>query len=126
MNSIMFQPHTCRFFLYAPFSELIRDQLQILPFDPINGIQLYFQSVSHECHQSVTVEIDPQGNISEVTLIDPETGSTDLVFNFKNDFFTHHGDQLGLICGHPQFHRLQQTLPAHFTVGHYTVKAIAL
>ena len=92
MNSIMFQPQTCRFFLYAPFSELIKDQLQILPFDPINGIQLYFQSVSHECHQSVTVEIDPQGNIAEVTLIDPETGSTDLVFSFKNDSFTHHGD----------------------------------
>ena len=124
--SIMFRPQTCRFFLLGPFNDIIKDHLQSLPFEPINGVQLFFQCSSPECRQSVTVEIDPQGNIAEVTLIDPETGSTDLVFSFKNDSFTHHGDQLDLICGHPQFHRLQQSIPAHFKSGHYKVKVIAL
>jgi len=83
MNSIMFRPHTCRSFLYAPFSELIRDQLQILPYDPINDIQSYFQSVSLECRQSVTVEIDPQGIITKVTVIDAITEVVQMIFDFK-------------------------------------------
>lgn len=125
MNSIMFRPHTCRFFLYAPFSELIRDQLQILPYDPINGIQLYFQSVSLECRQSVTVEIDPQGIITKVTVIDAITEVARMIFDFKQDHFIHCDGTLDLICGHPPFHMLQQTIPAHFKAGHYKVKVIA-
>ena len=126
MNSIMFRPHTCRFFLYAPFSNIINEHLQALPFETINGALLTFQGSSPECHQSVVVEIDPQGNLVQVSVIDFQTRSTDLVFSFKNDSFTHHGDQLDLICGHSQFHRLQQSIPAHFKAGHYTVKVIAL
>lgn len=122
----MFQPQSCRFMLYGSFSKVIDDQLEILAFEPINGVLLAFMSSSDKHRQSVTVEIDSEGNVSRVSLIDPVTGSSEMIFDFGNDEFIHYGDSLDLICGHPLFHMLQQTTVAHYQAGHYSVTVTAL
>ncbi len=119
-----FQPQTCCFMLYGPFTRIINDQLQNLPFKSIKGVQLDFQCDSDKCRQSVTIKIDPQGNIANVSVIEAETIS--MLFDFNNDEFIHYGEPLDLICGHPLFHMLQQTFPAHYQADHYTVTATAL
>jgi hypothetical protein len=125
--SYMFRPQTCRFVLYTPFNEIINSHLQNLAFDPINGVLLTFENSSDRQRQSVTVEIDPEGNVSKVSMIDPKTLSADVIFDFSNDEFIHFGESsLDLICGHPLFHMLQQTFVAHYQNGDYSVTIIAL
>ena len=121
-----FQPQTCRFFLYGSFTEIINDQLQNLPFDPLNGIRLSFQCIGTGCRQSLDMEIDPSGNIAKVTAIDPRTRSAEMTFDFVNGQFIHYEDSLDLICGHPLFHMLQQTFAAHYQNGGYSVTVTAL
>ena len=119
-----FQPQTCSFMLYGPFNQIINDQLQNLPFEPINGVPLKFQYCIDEYNQSVTVEIDPLGSIAKVSVTEAETIS--MLFDFTNDEFIHYGESLELICGHPLFHMLQKTFPAHYQAGHYIVTVTAL
>ena len=123
--STMIQPQSCRFMLYAPFSETINDHLQNLAFDPVNGALLTFESASDKQLQSVIVEIDSEGNVSKVSVINPVTGSAEMIFDFGNDEFIHYGDPLELICGHSIFHALQQTIPARYREGHYSVTVTA-
>ena len=78
--SYMFQPQTCRFLLYTPFNKIINDHLQNLAFDPINGVLLSFESPADKQRQSVTIEIDADGNVSKVSMIDPKTLSADVMF----------------------------------------------
>jgi hypothetical protein len=125
MNSIMFRPQNCRFFLYAPFNEIMNDHLQNLAFDPVNGALLTFESSSDQQLQSVIVEIDSEGNVSRVSVVNPVTGSVDMSFDFSGGVFIHHGDCLDIICGHPLFHMLQQTFAAHYQNGHYSVTVTA-
>jgi hypothetical protein len=122
----MFHPESCRFFLYDSFTEIINDQLQNLQFNPVNGARLSFQCSHPDCHQSVSVEIDSEGNLSKLSVIDPETNSADMIFDFGNGKFSNYQEQLDLICGHPIYHMLQQTTVAHYQAGHYAVIATAL
>ena len=122
----MFQPQSCRFFLYDSFAEIINDQLHNLQFDPIDGVRLSFQCSHPDCHQSVTIEIDPGGNLSKLSVIDPETNTEDMIFDFRGGEFINHGDSLDLIASHPIFHMLQQTTAAHYQAGHYTVTVTAI
>jgi hypothetical protein len=122
----LFRPQSCRFFLNGPFTATINDQLKNLPFDPVNGIRLSYRSCNSECHQSVTIEIDSEGNLSKLSVIDTETNSTDTIFDFANDKLYNYHEQLDLIAGHPLFHMLQQTFPAHYQAGHYAVIVTAL
>jgi hypothetical protein len=125
--SYMFQPQNCRFFLYAPFNKIINDHLRNLALDAINGVLLIFESSSDKQLQSVVVEIDADGNVSKVSMIDPKTLSADVIFDFSNDEFIHFGESsLDLICGHPLFHVLQQTFAAHYRNGDYSVTVTAL
>jgi hypothetical protein len=125
--SYMFRPQTCRFVLYTPFNEIISDHLQNLASDPINGSLLNFESSSDKPLKSVVVEIDADGNVSKVSMIDPKTLSADVIFDFSNDEFIHFGESsLDLICGHPLFHVLQQTFAAHYRNGDYSVTVTAL
>ena len=125
--SYMFQPRSCRFMLYGPFTKIINDQLQNLPFNSVNGVRLSFQCSHPDCHQSVSVEIDPDGNLSKLSVIDPETNFADMIFDFSEDVFFHYGDPpLDLIASHPLFHMLQQTTAAHFNAGHYSVTVTSL
>lgn len=121
----MFQPQNCRFFLYAPFSEIINDHLQNPSFDPVNGALLTFESSSDKPLQSVIVEIDSEGNVSRVSVTNPQTLSVEMIFDFNKDVFIHYGEPLELICGHSIFHALQQTIPARYRAGHYTVTVTA-
>jgi hypothetical protein len=122
----MFQPQSCRFMLYGPLNKIINDQLQSLPFDPISGVQLSFQCSHPDCHQSVTIEIDSGGNLSKLSVIDPDTNSANMIYDFSRDVFIHYRDSLDLICGHPLFHVLQQTTAAHYQAGHYTINVTPL
>ncbi len=124
--TFMFQPQSCRFMLYGPFNKIINDQLQILQFDPIHGVELSFQCCTKECSQSVTIVIDPKGNLSKLSVIDPETNSAEMIFDFSRNVFNHYGEPLDLICGHPIFHRLQQATAARYREGHYSVTVTAL
>jgi hypothetical protein len=123
--SYMFQPQSCRFMLYAPFSEIINDHLQNLAFDPVNGALLTFESASDKQLQSVTVEIGSDGNISRVSVTNPQTLSTEMIFDFNKGVFIHYGTPLAIICGHSIFHALQQTIPAQYREGHYLVTVTA-
>jgi hypothetical protein len=122
----MFQPQSCRFMLYGPFNEIIDDHLRNLALDPINGVRLTFESSTDKQPQSLTVEIDAEGNVSSVSVTNPETLSTEMIFDFGNDEFIHYGESLDLICGHPLFHMLQQTFAAHYRNGDYSVTVTAL
>ena len=124
--SYMFQPQTCRFMLYGPFNKIINDQLQILQFDPIHGVELSFQCCTKECSQSVTIVIDPKGNLSKLSMIDPETNSAEMIFDFSGNVFNHYGESLDLITAHPIFHRLQYSIPFHYQAGHYSVTVTPL
>ena len=125
--SYMFQPQSCRFFLYDSFTKIINDPLKDLSFKPDNGVRLSFRSCNSDCHQSVNIEIDSGGNLSKLSVIDPETNSTDMIFDFNGDVFIHYGDPpLDLICGHHLFHILQQTTAAHYQAGHYTINVTPL
>jgi hypothetical protein len=117
----IFQPQSCRFMLFSPFTEIITDQLQNLPFDPVNGIRLSFQSCTSDCRQSVNIEIDSEGNLSKLSVIDTETNSADMIFDFSGNEFIHHNESLDLTCANPLFQMLQQTFPAHYQAGHYAV-----
>ena len=124
--SYMFQPQSCPFFLFNPFSQIINDQLQNLPFDPINGVRLSFRCCTDECNQSLTVEIDSAGSIAKVKVINPETNSAEMIFDFSRNVFNHYGESLDLICGHPLFHMLQQIFVAHYQNGGYSVTITTL
>jgi hypothetical protein len=124
--SYTFQPQNCRFFLYAPFSEIIDNHLQNLAFDPNTGVRLTFVSSADKQRQSVTIEIDADGNISKISMIDPKTLLAEMIFDFGNDEFDHYGETLDLICGHPLFHMLQQTFVARYQNGGYSVTITAL
>lgn len=124
--SYQFQPKSCRFFLSNSFNKIINDQLQNLPFKPIKGVRLSFQSCTKECDKSVSVEIDSEGKISKLSVIDTETNSADMIFDFGRDVFLHYGECLDLICGHPAFHRVQYLAVAHSQAGHYSVTVTAL
>jgi len=125
--SYMFKPQTCRFMLYGPFNKIINERLQSLPFEAINGVRLSFRCSHIDCHQSLTIEIDSEGNLSKLSVIDPETNSADMIFDFSGDVFIHYGDSpLDLICGHPIFHQLQHSIPFHYQTGHYSVTVTPL
>ena len=124
--SYMFQPKTCRFMLYGPFIEIITNQLQNLTFDPIDGVRLSFQCSGDECHRPVVIEIDPEGSISKLSVIEPTIHTAEMIFDFSNDELIFYGDSLELIVGHSIFHMLQQTIASHYQAGHYSVTATAL
>jgi hypothetical protein len=123
--SYMFQPQTCRFFLYAPFNEIINDHLQNLAFDPVNGALLTFENSSDKQLQTVVVEIDSDGNVSRVSITNPQTLAAEMIFDFNKDVFIHYGTPLAIICGHSIFHALQQTIPTRYREGHYSVTVTA-
>jgi hypothetical protein len=74
----------------------------------------------------VTVEIDPEGILSKLSVIDPETKAEDMTFDFSGDVFIHYCELLDLIVSHPIFHMLQQTTVAHLHAGHYAVTVTPL
>ena len=124
--SYMLQPKFCRFMLYGPFTEIIDDQLQNLPFDPVNGVRLSFQCSHIDCRQSVNIEIDSEGILSKLSVVDTETNSGDMIYDFSGNEFIHYNESLGLLCAHPTFQMLQQTFPAHYQASHYSVIVTAL
>ena len=123
--STMIQPQSCPFFLYDSFNKIINDQLHDIALDSGNGVALTFESSSDNQLQTVTVDIDSEGNVSKVSVIESETGAPEMIFDFGNDEFIHYGDSLDLICGHPLFHMLQQTTVAHYQADHYSVTVTA-
>ena len=123
--SYMFQPQSCRFFLYDSFTKIINDPLKDLSFKPDNGVRLSFRSCNSDCHQSVNIEIDSEGNLSKLSVTDTETNSANMIFDFANDKFYNYQEQLDLICAHPIFQILQQTFPAHYHAGQYSVTVTA-
>ena len=124
--STMVRPQSCPFFLYDSFNEIITAQLHNIPLDAGNGIAITFESSSDNQLQTVTVEIGPEGNVSKVSVINPETLSIEIIFNFSKGEFIHYGDSLELICGHSIFHALQQTIPAGYREGYYSVSVTVL
>ena len=124
--SFLFRPQSCRFFLNGPFTETINDQLQNLPFDPVNGVRLSFQSCTKECHQSVTIEIDSEGILSKLSVIDPETNSADMIYDFSQGVFNHYGECLDITHSQPIFQILQNSIPFHNSAGHDSVTVTAL
>ena len=123
--STMIEPQNCPFFLYDSFNRIISDQLHNIALDSGNGVAIAFTS-SSKYQRSVAVEIDSNGCVSKVSVIDPETLSIEMIFDFGNDEFIHYVDSLDLICGHPLFHMLQQTFAAHYRNGDYSVTVTAL
>jgi len=121
-----FKSQSCRFFLNGPFTEFINDHLQNLSSDPIDGVRLSFQCSSNECYQSLTIEIDSEGNLSKLSVVDSETDTADTIFDFSGNKFYFHNEPLDLICGQPIFHMLQHSIPFHNQAGHYSVTVTAL
>ena len=94
MPSIMLQPQSCRFLLYGPFREIISNHIYSLPFEPANGVQLFFQSRHQKFGPSVNIEICPDGDVSKVIVIDKITDVVNMVFDFGTDQFIHYGESL--------------------------------
>jgi hypothetical protein len=126
MSSIMLQPQSCRFLLYGPFREIISNHIDSLPFEPANGVQLFFQSRYKEYGQSVSIEINSEGDVSKVIVIDKITNVINMIFDFGTDQFIHYGEILDLVCGQPLFHMLQQTFATKYQEGHYSVAVTTL